>query len=222
MGYILWWAMKKITQKMIPYVLFIVYGLLRLTWRIKIHEHENFKKLMTENKMFVPGHWHGEELGLLYMLKHYHVACMVSLSSDGEIMAKVIDLFGSRTVRGSSSRGGVGALKGILKLAKEGWRPSFAVDGPKGPRHVVKPGIIEIAKILKAPIIPVTMASSNPFVFERSWNKAELPKPFSKVHVLWGDPIYVENVENPVETMPAVVAEKLQEGRKFCLESLNS
>lgn len=209
-------------KKLIPYLLFAVYSLIRCTWRIKVVESEGLKKLLAENKLFVPAHWHGEELGIIYLLKRYHVACIVSQSSDGEIMAKVIELFGSRTVRGSSTRGGVGALKGILTLAKQGWRPSVAVDGPKGPRHEVKPGVLEIAKLLKIPVVTLSMASSNPFVFKKSWNKSELPKPFSKVVVTWGEPIAVTDSENFIEIFSPQVKESLHRGREACLASLNS
>jgi lysophospholipid acyltransferase (LPLAT)-like uncharacterized protein len=212
--------MKKLTQVLAPYLLFFVYRLLRFTWRVRVTESEGLKKLLAENKIFVAAHWHGEELGLLYLLKRYHVGCMVSLSSDGELMAKVIHLLGSRTVRGSSSRGGVGALRGIITLSKSGWRPSVAVDGPKGPRHQVKPGVIEIAKILKVPILSISMASSRPFIFKKSWNQSELPLPFSKIHVTWGEPIEITDPENAIAVTTPLIASSLHRGRELSLAQL--
>ena len=208
-------------KKLAPYLLFAVYSLIRCTWRVRVTESEGLKKLLAENKLFVVAHWHGEELGIIYLLKPYHVAAIVSQSSDGEIMAKVIELFGSTTVRGSSTRGGVGALKGILTLAKKGWRPSVAVDGPKGPRHEVKPGVIEIAKILKVPVVTISMASSKPFIFKKSWNKSELPLPFSKIEVVWGNPIEVPNTEDVIEAFSPEVKRSLHAGREKALHILD-
>jgi len=206
---------KKRAWAFLPYLLFVFYKLLRWSWRVEVRESEGLKKLVAENKMFVVAHWHGEELGIVYLLKPYHVSCMVSHSFDGEMIARVIEMLGSKTVRGSSSTGAVGVLKGILRLAKEGWRPSVAVDGPRGPRHEVKSGVIEIARVVKAPIVSINMASSNPFIFKKSWNKSELPLPFSKIVVVWGEPIEVD-AANGLDFYKPLVADSLHSGRKIC------
>jgi lysophospholipid acyltransferase (LPLAT)-like uncharacterized protein len=208
-------------SKITAYLLFFVYKILQWTWKIEVHESEGLKKLLSEDKLFVAGHWHGEELGIIYLLKRYKVGCMVSMSSDGDLMAKVVELFGSRAARGSSSRGAVQALKGLLRLTKEGWRPSVAVDGPRGPRHVVKPGIVEIAKVLKLPIVTISMACSKPFVFKKSWNKSELPLPFSKIVVTWSDLIWLDE-KNDLEAHLPLVAASLHECRKKSLAQLKN
>lgn len=208
-------------QPLVPYLAFCVYTLLKWTWRVEIHESEGLKKLLKEKGTFVVAHWHGEELGLLHLLARYHVACMVSTSKDGDIVETMIRLSGSRAVRGSSTRGAVQALKGIIRIAREGWRPSVAIDGPRGPRHEVKLGVIEIAKVLKVPVVPITMASSPRKIFEKSWNKIELPLPFSRIAVTWGEPIPVDP-ERPLEDYKAPIAEALHAGRRQSLERLKS
>lgn len=168
------------------YLIFIFYRALVFTWRLKIVEHPEFKKKLSEdNGLFVAAHWHGDELGIVHLLGRYKISCIVSTSKDGELMAGVIKLFGAKTSRGSSSKKSIQALLGIIRLTKEGWNPSVAVDGPKGPLHEVKNGVFEIAKTIQAPIHVIAMASSNSFVFKKSWNKAELPLPFSKVVIVW-------------------------------------
>lgn len=201
------------------YFLYFIYRLFQWTWRIEIRENEELTKLLATNSQFVVAHWHGEELGILYLLKRYKVACMVSQSFDGELIARMIHHLGSRAVRGSSSRGAVQALKGILRLAKEGWRPSVAVDGPRGPRHQVKRGVIEIAKVLKAPVIPINMACSHSFVFKKSWNKSELPLPFSRIVVEWGAPLAI-NPQNELESYLDPLAEALNTGRAHCMSAV--
>jgi lysophospholipid acyltransferase (LPLAT)-like uncharacterized protein len=135
----------------------------------------------------VYAHWHGDELAILYLLKPYRAAAMISTSKDGELMDTVVRLLGARTSRGSSTRGGVSALKGIIRLSREGWRPSVAVDGPKGPYHKVKPGVFEISKIIRGPIFALAAACDRKFIFQKSWNKTFLPLPFARVVVVGGE-----------------------------------
>lgn len=173
--------------RVLPLLLFLVYSALKLTWRIRVIESPSFQKALKENKPMVLAHWHGDELGILYLLKRYRAATMVSTSKDGELMAAIVRMFGAKTSRGSSTRGGASALKGIIRLSREGWRPSVAVDGPKGPYHRVKPGVFEISKVVGGSIFPISVACDRKFIFEKSWNKTFLPLPFARIVVVWGD-----------------------------------
>ncbi len=145
------------------------------------------QKALAAGQPMVLAHWHGDELGILYLLKRYRAAVMTSTSRDGELMDSIVRRFGARTSRGSSTRGGVSALKGLLRLAREGWRPSVAVDGPKGPYHKVKPGVFEISKVTGGEIFPISVACDRAFEFKKAWNKTFLPKPFARVVCVWGD-----------------------------------
>lgn len=100
-------------------------------------------------------------------------------------MAKVLKWLGAKTSRGSSTRGGVQALKGLIRLVKDGGNVSFAVDGPKGPLHKVKPGVFELSRMIKAPIYAAGVSCDRAIHFPKSWNKTYLPKPFAKILILW-------------------------------------
>jgi lysophospholipid acyltransferase (LPLAT)-like uncharacterized protein len=178
--------LKPYLLKAAPWAAFIFYKILSATWRISIHEPPELRDALTNGRTSVYAHWHGDELALVLLLKPYRACAMASTSSDGEIMNKVIHLMGSTTSRGSSTRGGVSAIRGILKLARVGWNPSVAVDGPRGPRHKVKGGVFEISKLLNAPIYALTATCDRAWHFEKSWNKAFLPKPFSRVSIVFG------------------------------------
>ena len=107
------------------------------------------------------------------------------------MMNTVLRLFGGKTVRGSSTRGAVNALKGLIRLAREGYNTSFAVDGPKGPIHVVKPGVFEVSRLIASSggqIFAAGIACDRKWVFDKAWNKAYLPKPFAKVVIQWVGP----------------------------------
>jgi lysophospholipid acyltransferase (LPLAT)-like uncharacterized protein len=176
-----------VIKKIAPYLLFFVYKVIQLTWRIRIDEGDVVGRLVKDKKSFIIAHWHGDELGILHLLKKYHVACIISTSKDGDLMNRAVQLLGAETVRGSSTRGGTQALKGIIRLKKKGRRPSVAVDGPKGPIFQVKSGVFQISKLTQLPIAPISFYASSTFVFKKSWNKSQLPLPFAKVTICFGE-----------------------------------
>ena len=130
--------------------------------------------------------WHGNLFPLLYANKFQGVTVLVSTHSDGEYMARIIEPLGYKVVRGSSTGNGV---KGILEFLKSD-KGSFAItpDGPKGPRHQVKDGILRLAELTGLPIIPVGIGISRKVSFG-SWDRFSLPLPFSRCVIYWSPPI---------------------------------
>lgn len=167
----------------------VVYRVLASTWRIKVEEPPELQQLLKEKKPFILAHWHGDEIVLFGLVPRYRLATITSQSKDGSMMDLMLRLQGAKTSRGSSTRGAVGALKGLLSYAKKGYNCSYAVDGPKGPLHKVKPGVFETSRVMNAPLFVAGVACDRQINFEKSWNKTFLPKPFSQVHVLWKGPI---------------------------------
>jgi lysophospholipid acyltransferase (LPLAT)-like uncharacterized protein len=156
------------------------------TWTLECHEDESVSRAKADAKPLIFAHWHGHELCIVPLVTSYKIATMTSTSKDGQLIDFVIRRLGGATSRGSSTRGGVGALKGLVRLMGQGYRASMAVDGPKGPLHKVKPGVFELSRLAEAQIVPVGVACSNAIVFKKSWNKALLPKPFTRVVVTFG------------------------------------
>lgn len=182
----------------LPLLVFIIYRLLSWSWRIKIIEPEEMKRSLVDNIPFILAHWHGDELCLIHLTKTYKIATITSQSKDGELMTRVVHWLGGATSRGSSSRGGASALKGLIRLFKQGYTTSFAVDGPKGPYHRVKPGIFEMSRLLKSPIYVAGVATNSAWHFPKAWNKTFLPKPFAKVVIYWVGPISeIEKDQDP-------------------------
>lgn len=166
--------------------IWLFYRLLVLTWRIRIVEHDSVSRARREGQSCVFAHWHGDELVFAQLAGAYRIATMTSTSADGELMDFVIRRLGGTAVRGSSTRGAKAALKGLVRLCRQGWNASVAVDGPRGPLHKVKPGVFQTARLTDAVIVPVGQAASSRHVFENAWNKAELPWPFARVVVYFG------------------------------------
>lgn len=193
--------MQKFKQTVIPIIAWLLYRILYLTWRIKLVEPPEMQSALKSKTPFILAHWHGDELALIHLFARYRLATMVSTSKDGEMMNLLIKLFGGVTSRGSSTRGGVSALKGLIRLMRAGHNTSMAVDGPKGPIYKVKPGVFELSKLTHAPIYWSGVYVDKKFEAKKSWNKAILPKPFAKVYIEWYGPMkMVSSEEDPKST----------------------
>lgn len=119
------------------------------------------------------------------------ITAMVSQSFDGECIAYLLNKLGMSSVRGSSSRGGRAALSALIKSMKSGWSAAITVDGPRGPYKRVKSGVISLASRTGSPIVPLVAIGDKQWVFHKSWDQFRLPRPFSRVVVVYGEPIEV-------------------------------
>jgi len=126
----------------------------------------------------------------------YTLATVVSDSRDGEIIAQVLERIGYGTARGSSTRGGLKALIALKRHMEQGRIGVITVDGPRGPRHKVKDGAVYVAHRSGALLFPVRSRPASLHVFERSWDKFQLPMPFTRCPVYFGEPL-----EFPYEKM---------------------
>lgn len=182
----------------LPFLVFWLYRLWTGSWKKVIHEPPELLDALKNKAPLIFAHWHGHELAIVHLVHRYKLATMTSTSKDGQLIDSVIQRLGGKTSKGSSTRGAVSALKGLVRLVKSGHPASMAVDGPKGPIYVPKPGVFELSRLTGAIIFPVGVAASHPITFERSWNKAILPKPFTKVGVFFGDPLpAIQRNEDP-------------------------
>ncbi len=203
-------------RHVLPVMVFVFYRLLRMTWRVTFDECPAFRRALDNHDPVVIAHWHGDELGLIHLVRRYRIATITSTSKDGELMNRVLVWLGAATARGSSTRGGANAMRGLIShCRKNGNNVSFAVDGPKGPIHKVKPGVFEFSRLMQAPIFVASIGISRPWVFHRSWNKAVLPKPFSRVHVriAEGMPVITRDQDAREIALAAQLEQMLHEGQ---------
>ena len=136
--------------------------------------------------------WHDELFPLIYLKRRLNIIALVSQSDDGDLLAGVLERMGLETARGSSSRGGVKALLAAARRMREaGLCGCVTVDGPRGPRHEVKEGAIFLACRADAPIVPIRLFMERRKLF-RSWDRFQLPLPFSRVTMVCGDAYRVE------------------------------
>lgn len=138
----------------------------------------------------VYGFWHRCVLAATFYYRRRHIAVVTSKSLDGEYIARIIERFGFRAVRGSSSRGGARALLECHREIEQGRSVAFTIDGPRGPRYVAKPGAALLARNSGAPLIPFYVAARNPWVLN-SWDRFVIPKPFSRAVMVMGRMMHV-------------------------------
>jgi lysophospholipid acyltransferase (LPLAT)-like uncharacterized protein len=182
---------KEIKSRLLGFIVFIVYRLWTWTWRLHIDAHPKMLEYLKSRRPMVFAHWHGDELALVHLVHFLNLSTMTSNSNDGTIIDTVIRCLGGKTSRGSSSRGAVAALKGLVRLCRSGRNASVAVDGPRGPIFVPKPGVFELARLCKAPISSAGVACLQAKQFPKAWNKTFLPWPFARVVVTFSEPLYL-------------------------------
>jgi hypothetical protein len=158
--------------------------------RIRYVGGEHFEWLRDNNKPFIYCIWHGKILIPIFTHRYENIHAMVSLHADGEMIAQTLHRLGYRTIRGSSTRGAQRAVVEMIRALKQKKICAIMPDGPKGPRHVFKPGAISIAQKSGAYLLPFTFACSNPFRFN-SWDRFTIMLPFSKSVAIYGEPIAV-------------------------------
>jgi lysophospholipid acyltransferase (LPLAT)-like uncharacterized protein len=180
--------MFRVRTYVLGFIAWCFYRLMVATWRIELHEPDRLKEHIKNKQHFLLAHFHGDEAPLLYLAGKYKLSTMISTSKDGEIMNVVYSLLGGKASRGSSTRGGVSALKGLIELSKQGKSCNISVDGPKGPIYEIKPGVFELSRILKSEIFTGSAYCESAWQFPKSWNKAYFPKPFARVVIVWTGP----------------------------------
>jgi lysophospholipid acyltransferase (LPLAT)-like uncharacterized protein len=134
--------------------------------------------------------WHEQIFLTTYYFRNRGFVVMTSRSFDGEYIARFIQRFGYGAARGSSTRGGVGALIEMARLVRRGCPAGFTVDGPRGPRRVAKTGALLLAKKTGRPVLPFAV-SPRRFWRLGSWDGLQIPKPFTPAVVRLAPPIYV-------------------------------
>ena len=145
-----------------------------------------------ENHNYVFAVLHSQQCGLYSILNRENMFSMISRSTDGDLVALSGGRVGINSVRGSSKRGGATAALELIDKVKNGYSAALAIDGPRGPVGVVKPGVVQIAKNGGAPIIPMAWQTKSKYILKLpTWDKLLIPLLFVKAVALYGEPIDV-------------------------------
>jgi lysophospholipid acyltransferase (LPLAT)-like uncharacterized protein len=154
------------------------------TLRVCVSREEGSQQTITQRPL-VTSFWHACIIPCTYVFRDFGVRVMSSNSYDGEYMGRIIRKFGFVAVKGSSSRNAVRALLGLRRALQENWTVAFSIDGPRGPRHQVKPGPVSLARSTGIPMSMFHMALDRAWVLN-TWDRLVIPKPFSRVLLRFG------------------------------------
>jgi lysophospholipid acyltransferase (LPLAT)-like uncharacterized protein len=145
----------------------------------------------------------------LPLLLRRNLSLLISASRDGEYIATLAKLFQFQVVRGSSSRGGVAALMSLKHEIQKNRSLIITVDGPRGPKYCVHSGVVALAALTNAPIVPLCFNYSR-YLELKSWDRMQIPLPFSKVTVVFSQPIKVDRIDDREATQELVRQQLLQ------------
>ncbi len=162
-------------------------GSLFLTLRYRVTGVEHLERLRATGKPVIFVFWHGQMLPLVHLHRNEGSVVLVSEHADGEYITQILRRYRFGTVRGSSTRGAVKGLKGMIRAARRGRDLALTPDGPQGPRFRFKAGALMVAQVTGLPILPVATCATAAW-WMSSWDRFMLPKPFSRVNVEYGVP----------------------------------
>ena len=169
----------------LSYLFILIWGFtLRIT-----KKNVKFLEFQSEPAIFIV--WHSEFLLPTYIFRNKGHHILISEHRDGEFIARIVKKLGYNFIRGSSTRGGLKALKHIIRLLEQGLNVVITPDGPKGPPRKIQKGTLQASAISGYPIIPVASFSKWKYRF-KSWDRFSLALPFSKSIVLLGKPVFIE------------------------------
>jgi len=189
----------------------LVHRLVR-SLRLRVVGDEQLEELRHRHGPLCFCAWHALMLVPVYHHLFNDGYLVVSEHADGELIGRVVGRIGYTLIRGSTTRGGARALIQAIRAVRSGREIGITPDGPRGPRHVVQPGIVLLAQKSGCPIVPMGFASAWYWEFG-SWDRFRLPKPWSHAELRYGEPVFVpsELSEEGVETWRRRVEEALKE-----------
>jgi lysophospholipid acyltransferase (LPLAT)-like uncharacterized protein len=187
-------ASRQLQASLIALVAYPLLALLCRTYRWRVEGAEHYQAVRDSGRQPILALWHGRILPGLHYFRNRGIVVITSQNFDGEWIARILHRFGFGTARGSSSRGGARALVQMRRELADGRPAAFTVDGPRGPARVVQRGVVFLAGATGHPILPYHIESDRYWTLN-SWDRTQIPKPFSTVALVMGEPMCVESVD---------------------------
>ena len=159
-----------------------------LRWRVEGLHH--YDAIVAAGRQPVMAFWHGRILPATVFFRGRGIVVITSENFDGEWIARIIERFGYGTARGSTTRGGRKAMRQLMREMERGRPAGFTVDGPRGPARVAQPGAVWLARTTGNPVLPFHLEAAR-YWSVRSWDRTQIPKPFSRVALAIGEPLEV-------------------------------
>ncbi len=182
-------------------------------WQVEGLEHH--RRILEGGRRIIYAFWHGRILMATYFWRNRGIVVMTSRSREGDYIARLIRLFGYGSARGSSSRGSRRALVEMIRELRRNSDVAFTIDGPRGPRYTAKPGAAWLAARTGHAVMPFHISCRGKWVLS-SWDRFQIPKPFTRALVLIAEPIYVrhEATEQDIDIAQEQIQRSLDELRR--------
>ena len=201
-------SFKKLTKNwLITSLLSVLIRFTGITTSVKQVNKKVLARAIKKHGRVIIATWHQNIFFSIWLLRKKELTALISGSEDGEIICNVFNKFGYSAVRGSTSKGGIPALKQLINLLKKGESVAITPDGPLGPPEKIQSGVILLAKYANVPIIPWHYESYRQWRL-KSWDQHKIPKPFTTIIETFGKPFYVPETLLPEEV--PLFCEKLQ------------
>jgi lysophospholipid acyltransferase (LPLAT)-like uncharacterized protein len=159
-----------------------------LRWRVEGLQH--LEAILASGRQPVMAFWHGRILPATFYFRRRGIVVITSENFDGEWIARIIERFGYGTARGSTSRGGKKAMLQLVRDMRAGRPAGFTLDGPRGPARVAQAGAVWLASATGNPVLPFHLEASSHWSL-RSWDRTQIPKPFSTIALVVGEPLEI-------------------------------
>ena len=192
--------------------------------RWEVFGKQNYDEAVRRGKNFIVTFWHREIFPAVWYWRKRGMVVMVSQNFDGEFIARVIHRHGYATARGSSSRGAARVLVEMVRTLRQGLEAAVTPDGPHGPRFVAKPGVVQLARLSGACILCFHIVPRRSWVFRKSWDQTEFPRPFSRAAIFIAPPIEVprraeeKQQEKCLETVQSTLDQLVERGKRWLKE----
>ncbi len=167
-----------------------LWGLVCRSLRLEVYGDEHLEQTEKRYGAIAFASWHYEMLPTLYHHRHLGGCTFTGQHADAEMVARAVSHLGYKPMRGSTTRGGIGALVSLVEAMRKGQGVGITPDGPRGPRCIAQIGIVILSQKSGCPIVPMGFASRSFWQF-RSWDRMRIPKPCSKAVICYGDAILV-------------------------------
>lgn len=217
---------RKIEAKLIPAVTpLLVTGLCK-TLQYRVIGREKLDQYLGKTG-FIINTWHGQQLVGYYFFKDCGFYILSSMHRDGDYSSNIMRRFGWKIIRGSSYKGAVSGLRGLLRVIKQGKGVVLTPDGPRGPLYHIEPGGVFLAQKSGAPLIPLAFVFDRKWVSAKSWDQYVVPKPFSKCVAYFGEPLFItekltdERLEIEKERLQTAIHEANRRGEEVLKQWLN-
>lgn len=174
-----------------PYLGYSYVTLVGWTTRQRVLRAEIPRAIHEKGERFIYAFWHQRQIFFTWTHRDVDAAVLVSKSNDGELISRTMELSGIGAVRGSSSRGGAVAAREMVEILRAGRDVGITPDGPRGPAREVKEGAVRVAQLSGMPIVPIANALSRKLEIAKAWDRLQVPLPFGRSVVIYGEPIRV-------------------------------